>query len=194
MINTDVATMISRFAFVFLVYVIITSGYITEILSCQMRKFLIDSSYARHILAIIMLFGFIMFEGGWDFDKEEEDKAPTNWASGNTLHTLILAFFIYIVFLISSKSKLIPNIMFFTILFIIYCINTYRSYIHDRKRITDKTNQYILLFEKVLVGISIIILIYGFIEYISYQKLEYGDRFSWMKFLLGSRKCTSIID
>lgn len=191
MINLDVPILISRFAFVFLIYAIITSGYISETLSCQMRNFLKTSSYARHILAVIMLFAFIMFEGGWDLDKDEQDKADTNWATGNTIHTLMISVIIYGIFLISSKSKLIPNIIFFSLLFIIYCVNTYRAYLFDRKRITENTNRKVLYFEKIMSIIAIIVLIYGFIEYIIYQRTEYANNFSWMKFILGSRKCSS---
>lgn len=189
----DVSTVISRFAFVFLIYAIITSGYIAEILSCQMRHLLVTSPYARHILAIVMVFAFIMFEGGWDFNKEEEDKAPTNWASGNTVHSFILAIGVYIVFLISSKAKLIPNIIFFVLLFILYFINTYRLYIYERKRINDETNKIILVIEKILALIAVTILVYGFVDYIFYQKNEYGSDFNWFQFLLGGRKCSSII-
>lgn len=36
-----------------------------------------------------------MMEGGWDFDDEENDKAPVNWSSGNAFHSLIFALFLY---------------------------------------------------------------------------------------------------
>lgn len=189
---TDVSTLISRFAFVFLIYAIITSGYIVEILSCQMRTFLMTSSYARHLFAIVMVFAFIMFEGGWDFSKVEEDKAPTNWASGNTFHSLIIAIAVYGVFLVSSKSKLIPNLIFFSLLFIVYFVNTYRSYLYERKRINDDSNKTLLFIEKILAIGAICVLIYGFVEYLLYQKEEYGVKFSFLKFMLGSRKCKSV--
>jgi hypothetical protein len=190
--NFDVSTNISRFAFVFLIYVLISSGYIAEILSCQMRKLLTTSPYFRHIFAIVMLFAFIMFEGGWDFDKSEEDKASNNWASGNTIHTLIIAILIYIVFLISSKSKLLPNLIFFGLLFILYMTNTYREYLLQRDKISKETNNNVLIIEKIISIASFIVLFYGFIEYYMYQKQEYGKDFSWKKFILGTQKCKSI--
>jgi uncharacterized membrane protein len=190
--NFDVSTNISRFAFVFLIYVLVTTGYVAEVLSCQMRHFLISSSYARHIFAIIMIFAFIMFEGGWDFDHEEQEKFRNDWASGNTVHTMIIALLVYMVFLISSKSKLIPNILFFGLLFILYFVNTYRDYLHKRGRITDETNNSTLVAETVLAIVAIIILIYGFVEYYFYQRDEYAGNFSLKTFLLGVRDCQSI--
>lgn len=192
--NLDFTSNVARFAFIFLIYVLITSGYISEILSCQMRKFLQDKWYARHILAIILVFAFIMFEGGWDFDKERENQESNNWASGNTVHSLVIAFIIYIVFLISSKSKLIPNIIFFSLLFILYMTNTNREYQLIRGEIDESTNNNYIIFEKIIFGIAVIVFVFGFIEYYFYQKQKHektGD-FKWFEFIVGTTKCNDI--
>jgi len=192
--NLDFTTNVSRFAFIFLIYVLVTSGYISEILSCQMRNFIQKYWYARHILAIILVFAFIMFEGGWDFNKSEEDKESNNWASGNTIHSLIIAIIIYLVFLISSKSRLIPNIIFFSLLFILYVTNTYREYKFRREDENNKDinkNNNIIIFEQIIFILAIIVLIFGFIDYYFYQKSQYGDNFNPFKFILGTTSCNS---
>ena len=107
---------ISQIAFIFLIFVVISSGYVSNILSCQMQNLLKYNLYARHVVGVIMVFVFIMLEGGWDFDKERESLASTDWSTGNTVNTLGYAFVIYILFLFSSKSRLIPNLIFFSIL------------------------------------------------------------------------------
>jgi len=191
--NFDFSTNISRYAFVFLIYVLVSAGYISQVLSCQMRHFLITNLYFKHVFAIIMVFAFIMFEGGWDFDKNEEDKAPTNWASGNTVHTSVIAIIIYIIFLISSRSRLMPNLVFFGILFIIYFVNTYRNYAIDRKYITDDTNNAVLFYEKILAIVAFMVLMYGFYDYYQYQKAEYMDKFSWPLFIFGTSHCHSLL-
>jgi hypothetical protein len=188
----DESTSISRVGFVFLVYVLVSTGFISEVLSCQMRNLFMSSSYFRHIFAIIMVFVFIMFEGGWDFDKTEEDKAPTNWASGNTVHSIIIASLIYLVFIISSKSKIVPNLIFFGLLFILYFVNTHRDYLMNRGRISPETNESIMIIQRVMIGICIVVLIYGFVEYYFYQLSEHPKDFSWKIFLLGVSKCKSI--
>jgi uncharacterized membrane protein YiaA len=187
--NLNFTTNVSRFAFIFLIFVLITSGYIKEILSCQMRKFIKKSIFIKHLMTIIVIFAFIMFEGGWDFDKSREDNIPNNWTCGNTIHTLIIAVFIYFIFLISSKSQLTPNIIFFSILFIIYITNTYREYIYKRNEITESTNNNIIIIEQIMTLISIIILIYGFIDYYNYQRKQHPEDFSYYKFLLETKKC-----
>jgi hypothetical protein len=187
----DPTVLFSRFAFVFLIYAIITSGYINETLSCQMRHFLKTAHYARHILGVVMVFVFIMLEGGWSFDKKQDEEAENDWSSGNVLHSIALASMIYLVFMISSKSQLIPNIIFFSLVFILYGINTQRSYWYVRKRIGDDVNRRIIQAEIVVFAAALVILAYGFVNYLLYQRKSYGSSFVWSKFFLGTSKCSS---
>ena len=141
---------------------------------------------------VLMFFVFIMAEGGWSFNKDIDDMQPNNWSSGNVIDTLIMSVGIYIIFLISSKSKLIPTIIFYTSLFILYCVNTYVNYLDIRKIVDDTSKQYMQIVEYILTAVSIFSLIYGFIEYLIYQKNEYGTKFNWILFLFGGHKCKNI--
>ena len=186
----EFSVLIGKFVFIVLIFVVISAGYITDILSCQTQKWLKTSIIARHIVGVIMVFVFIMFEGGWDFDSERENAESNNWLSGNTLHTLVYSFMLYLIFFISSKSQLIPNVLFFFIILVIYIINTYREYIFVRKEIKEDTNEYILNVEYLLLLSSGAILIYGFIEYIMYQMKQRGRSFDWLKFFIGVPVCS----
>jgi hypothetical protein len=188
----DYARFLSKFAFIFLIFVVISSGYLKGILSCQMQNFLKNISTGKHLLGIIIIFVFIMLEGGWSFNQEENDMADNDWSSGNAFDSLIIGTLIYIIFIISSKSRLIYNITFFIIVFILYITNTQRSYYYVRKLITDETNNRIITYEKLILYLSIIILIIGFIDYIIYQKQNYKSKFSWYIFLMGVNECTKL--
>jgi hypothetical protein len=185
----EIQTLFSRFAFVFLIFTVVSSGYITEILSCQMRNMFETSTYFRHFIGILMVFVFIMLEGGWSFDKAEDEKAPTDWASGNVLHSIIIAVLIYGVFIISSKSRFLPNVIFFMLLFALYAMNTQRNYWNDRQMISKESNERTLMVEYVVAGLSVAVLGYGFVDYVGYQKEERGAAFDWKKFILGAHKC-----
>lgn len=187
----DYTVYYSRFAFIFLIYAILTSGYLTKTLSCQMRQYISTTVYGQHVLGLLMVFVFIMMEGGWSFDKEEDALKSNNWSSGHVIHTLMMAVVIYAAFIISSKSRLVPNFIFFGVLFVLYCINTQRAYWFARERITPKINDAIVRIQIVLFAIAIAALLYGFVDYILYQRASYGARFSWPIFLFGSHSCSS---
>ena len=182
----------SRFAFIFIIYSIVSSGYISEVLSCQMQHFLTHNKFARHLLGIIMIIVFIMMEGGWSFNNKEDDTFSNNWSSGNLIDTTIIAIGIYIIFLISSKSQLVPNILFFSLTFILYAINTQRSYWFVRGKISKELNERVFNFEIALLIASVCILVYGFVDYVMYQQRSYGSKFDWSLFILGTSQCASL--
>jgi len=196
--NRDVNTLekfsayLPRLAFLFLLFTILTSGFISELLSCQMRYVLSTNIFARHFLAILMVFIFIMGLGGWSFDSKLDAMANNDWTSGNVIETLIMSFAIYVTFLISSKSQFVPNMIFFGLLLLLYLINTQRNFWKARNMISANTNELMLYSTYILGATSIITLFYGFINYINYQKSQYGDQFSWFYFILGGHKCASL--
>ena len=181
-----------RLAFLFLLFTVVTSGFITELLSCQIRYVLTYNIYARHFLAILMIFIFIMGLGGWSIDAKLDALAKNDWTSGNVIETLIMSFAIYVTFLISSKSQLVPNLIFFGLLLLLYLINTQRNFWKARNMISVHTNAFMLYTTYILGASSLVTLLYGFINYINYQKSQYGDQFSWFYFILGGHKCASL--
>ena len=76
-----------------------------------------------------MIFVFIMLEGGWDYNKERQGKATTDWSSGNTVNRDTPLKFTHCALLVSSKSQLVPTLIFFSLVFIFYIINTYGAYV-----------------------------------------------------------------
>jgi hypothetical protein len=181
----------SRMAFLFIIFSVVSSGYIAEILSCQMRFMFENSLVLRHVVGIIMIFVFIMLEGGWSFDTEEDEKAVTSWESGNVIHTGVMSVVIYILFLLSSKSRFWPNILFFSLLMILYLLNTQRQYWVDRENITADQNDKILKTQYVITGFAGVSLVGGFVDYVLYQMKQYKSNFSWIQFLFGGHKCFS---
>ena len=190
--NKDFLTKnIPKLAFLFVIFIVIAGGSIRHVLSCQMQRTLEHSFIFKHILGVLLIFLFIMLEtGGWDFDENELDKADNNWDAGNTFHSLIFAFIIYGIFLLSSKSHLLPNIVFYSALFLVYIISSYRSYLQNRNNISEENNKKAIILERVLLLISLLTLIYGFIEYFFYKKNEFGKQFSLFKFIFSNNTCS----
>ena len=181
---------LSKIAFLFVVFAVIAGGVVQHVLSCQMQEFLKESELAKHFVGIILLFFFIMLEGGWDFDDEENNKAPIDWASGNVIHTGIYSIGIYLVFILTSKTRLIPNMILFGLLFIVYLLNTQRLYWKNRNKITEETDNKIIRVELLLLVISLITVLYGIYDYSSYKMKNLGSRFKWHRFFFHAKECS----
>ena len=171
---------------------VIAGGVVQHVLSCQMQNLLNKSQTIKHIIGVILIFFFIMLEGGWDFSKEELNKAPNDWSSGNAIHTMVYAFIIYGIFIVTSKSRIVPNLIVYFLLFIIYLINTQKNYWDARNQITEKSKKELINIELVLLAITGIVAIYGFTDYVVYKKQILGNKFNWFKFLFSTKVCESI--
>ena len=178
--------------FVFLVFITLSSGYIPELLSCQMRKLLKNSLYLKHLCGIIMIFSMIMYDGALKYDISEENNKDDNLEDINVLKILLTTIPLYFFILISSKTKLIPNLIFYGLLCFIYMIKMYRNYLLKRDIISESTNKLIII-EKIISLFVFIVLIYGFYDYYLYQKQQFGKQFSWEKFLLETHVCVSVL-
>ena len=184
---------LSKIAFIFLILTIISGGESVTLLSCQFQKILKENLYFKHFITYILIFGLIMMEGGWELDNNITNS-NFNWSNGNTLHSLVWSFILYVIFLASTKMKFFYNIIFFIILLFIYIINTYKNNLIE-KEILDKEfdknnyNNYSLYF---LTFCMIIILIIGNVEYFIYKKLKFKEKFNIIKYIFGVNRCKKI--
>jgi hypothetical protein len=182
---------ISKLLFLFIVFIVIAGGSITHVLSCQFQTLIHNSATVKHIFGIILIFLFIMLEGGWDFDRNENKKVLNDWTNGNTVHTMIYSIMIYMIFLVSSKSQLIPNMLFYSLLFILYFIHSYRHYLLNRNRLSKKFNNNLIILEKILLLISLVILLYGLIDYYIYKKHNLNEKFNLWQFFMYTKSCAN---
>jgi len=182
---------VSRVAFLFLVFAVVSGGYVSEVLSCQMQHTLSTSSYARHIMGLLMTFVFLMLEGGWSFNDVYDADGP-NWSDGNVLSTIVMSFIIYTAFVLSSKMQFGPNMMFYSLLFIMYLVNTQRRFWKKKKLLTPARDKHLKNITTVLATATTIVLVYGVTQYVKYQKDQRGDSFSWVKFAVGKVQCDSL--
>ena len=154
-------THMSKITFIFVSYILLAGGYVTQLIPHQTHIFLSKNVYAKHILGFITIFLFIMLEGGWSFDQETENSAPIDWSSGNALDTGMFALGVYSIMLLSSKMRLLPNLLFYFILFMLYLLNTQRLYWKNRDKISESQNARFVRVSKALCCVLPVILMYG---------------------------------
>ena len=202
------STSITKVAFLFITYVVIAGGVLTRGLPCQLQRELETNRYLQHFIGFLCIFIFIMMEGGWDFNnkgkKDEtmntnnengnesnkpEEEIANDFSNGNSIQTLFYSIAIYIVFIISSKMQLVPNLLFLAILFIAYLVTTQTNYWANRKLITPVQVSYSETIQNGLIGSSLVVLVYGFVDYVMYQKRQRGNKFDIVKFIFGAPTC-----
>lgn len=188
----SLTTNISKISFIFIAFLVIAGGYTTQIFSCSTQRFLSNNIYGKHLIGIGLIFVFIMLEGGWDFDKKEQEKHSVDWSNGNCIDSMLYAFGIYFILLLSSKMRLGWNALLFGLLFVLYFVNTQRLYYFNRNRINKGNNQQLIDVEKKVLYSLPFILVVGVIDYFLYKKTQLGKDFSFYLFFLGNAVCRNL--
>ena len=170
---------ISKISFIFVAFLVVAGGYVTQIFSCSTQRFLSSNIYGKHLIGIGLIFIFIMLEGGFNFDKNDRELHPVDWSNGNCFDSMIYAVLIYAIFLFSSKTRLGWNTAFFSLLFILYITNTQRLYNYNRRKINSETNDKILMAEKAVLYLLPFILVIGMGDYYFYKLEQLGKEFSF---------------
>ena len=183
---------ISKLSFAFISYIVVASGYVTQVLPCQTQKFMTTNIMAKHIIGVLLCFMFIMLEGGWSFDLEVQEKAATDWSNGNVVDSLIYGVVLYTGFLLSAKMQIVPNLILYTLLFGVYFINTQISYLKNRELISEENHKKNRKLIELMLYLAAAVFVYGIVDYFFYQKKSYGHDFSILKFILGNNKCASL--
>ena len=180
---------IQKLAFIIVCFIIISGNTVTHILSCQTQKFLRDNVYIKHVIGFLLIFIFIMLEGGWSFDEELQNRESVDWSNGNTFDTLVYTLIMYALFILMSKMKLVANMTLLFLLFLIYILNSQREFLYKRNVIHYKDN---ILYTNYIYGLTLLALlvcIFGVYDYYIYQTLEYGENFDTFLFLFSTNRC-----
>ena len=101
---------------VFFLYVVLVSGYCSSLLNCGLQRFMRDSVYFKHFLIFLSIYIFTFILNWYTFDslaisqiegyQNEEDTINNNLKALNKLgYWFLYSVFIYIVFLITTKSE-----------------------------------------------------------------------------------------
>ena len=190
--NKDLKILFLLLALLFISFVIITGGFVIQVLPCQTQYYLQNSIYGKHIVGILLCFLFIMLEGGLSFNMDEQNQHSVDYTNANAFSSLFFGFLLYVIFLLTAKMKLIPNAILFTLLFITYLLNTQRLYWINRDLINTNQNLYIQNLILILIAVAIFTFFYGLIDYFIYQVKDKGKKFNLFLFILGGSNCKGI--
>tara|TARA_B100000686_G_C16778818_1_gene970373 strand:- start:340 stop:1005 length:666 start_codon:yes stop_codon:yes gene_type:complete len=203
---------------IFFLYFVLVSGYCAEILNCGLQRYMDRNIMFRHILIFFSIYIFTFVLNWYTFsslqiqslstkeDKKEEEVKKDFITEKMNLHNLAKWFgyslFIYLIFLISTKSELKYIFILFgyivfgliaQILIKSFSTDQYHSFNNElfitEKEYNSKNKDIIILLHNVTSGgfiFTIIALLYGSYKYYLRQYKDHKKKWSWIKFIFGA--------
>lgn len=157
----------------FLLYILISGNYIGNLLSCSFQRVLNENMIYKHLLA------FAIFYITISMSMEDEF---------NPLQHLVISFFSYVWFILTSKMKAYYIMAVLVVILIVYISNNIIKY-YQKKHNSEKLKKINTIVHITGIVISFIITIIGVIVYYKLKRKEYSKSWSWKVFILGKPVC-----
>jgi len=158
----------------FILYLVLAGQFLSPLFPCNTSRLFMDSMWLRHILGFLTLVFFIVAT-----DTELDDYIPL----GTVLTSSVL---IYLWFLVSSKMTANWWLGLVVLLAILYMIDLYQ----ERQIKEDpRMRQSLALAKNVILGLSLVLTLIGFLIYVGEKKLDYKGKFDYMTLILGTSTC-----
>lgn len=170
---------------ILLTYIIIASGYCTNIFSNGLRNAIEDNKFAQHIILILLIMALMICFG---------NPFGVEITSNQQINIVIMSLLVYVWFIMTTKLDLAWNIGILILLTIYFLyeskqISDYKTVSSDltldvnrKKQILDtyiSTQKYLLIG---IFGVTII----GTLVYANEKQDQYGGGFSIDKFIFGN--------
>jgi hypothetical protein len=158
-------------------YLWLLFGFLSSIVSCDIKKLINQNVYFRHFVGLISFFLLFTIT-----DKNNDNELSISRIWINT-------FFVYLIFLMMTKSKWYFSIPVLLLLVVDQSYKFQIEFIEKEKKKSSKQINRVNTYEKIrkYTYASIIILIVaGFIHYAARQYSHFGSKFSFTKLLLYS--------
>ena len=166
----------------FLVYLLFSGSFLESLLGCQTQRFMRENQYARHILGFFTLYLFITLV------QEDETKVT------NRFLRLPFAVAIYFLFFLSTRMQFEWWLAFLILLVVTNMLQIIREQAGDQS--DDNPNglsvsavRVICITQIVMLSLSAMAIVIGFVVYIRKKHQEYGDTFQWLSFVVGQPAC-----
>lgn len=155
-------------------YFIVGCNFIPEIIGCRLQTLLRENMIAKHILGLLLLFFLIIVVN------------PKN-ADQKIIKNILLTFVVYIWFLFTTRSPLIITLISIVLFIIIYLLNSKKDRLSNSNNIKEIDN--INKIQYFIIIILILLSIIGITIYTIEKNKEYGNKFNFIKFIVGNKNC-----
>jgi hypothetical protein len=150
-------------------YLWLLFGFLSTMVSCDVKRLMTTNVYVRHVVGIISF--FLLFTV---IETENEMDIFSIWTK---------TIYIYFIFLLMTKSKWYFSIPVFLLLIIDQSLKFQIKYEYKQKTNKQVITRYENIRDHIYTGIIGLIVV-GFLHYTVRQYNEYGSKFSLVKLLL----------
>jgi Ca2+/Na+ antiporter len=154
-------------------YLLTFCNFTREIIGCRLQH-VMNNIIMKHIIGCFLMFALIVL------------ASPDN-ADINLLSNAGLAIGVYAWFFMTTRTPLPITALVLILLFVVYILNTTKS--RASKENDTSRVDYIAQTQKILTWIALALSIIGFAIYFVEKQNEYGRKFQWRRFLVGSNMC-----
>lgn len=162
----------------FILYLIIAANFIAQTFGCKIQYLLNNNMYVKHLITFFTLFFFIILLSPTDPNIDSENIY---------FKKLGISILLYVLFLLSTRTKGLFFNIFLSLIGINYILNTYAESLNKDKH-KEKIEK-IRKLAKIFGRLSIIVLVIGVVIYYQEKKNEYKDDFKISKFIIGNTEC-----
>ena len=158
-------------------YLWLLFGFFTSLLGCDLQRVMTNNIFIKHLMALVTFF-FLMSV----VDTNNNISIGLTW-----LKTII----VYLIFMISIKSKIYTAAIFLILLIIDQSIKVQMTYLQANGGTQAQIDKYNEVRYYILV-LLIITAIIGFILYFVKQYNDHYEDFSFITFFFGNNKCDGL--
>lgn len=162
----------------FVLYLIIAANFLAQTFGCKTQYLLNNNMYVKHLIGFFTLFFFVTLLSPVDQSNDSENLY---------FRKLGISVLLYVLFLLSTRTKGLFFNIFLSLIGFNYILNTYADSLN--KDIHKEKIEKIRKIAKIFGRISIAVLVIGVVFYYQEKKKEYGSSFKLNKFIIGKTEC-----
>lgn len=149
-------------------------SYCTTLLNCDLQHMLTNNAYARHLILLVSLF-FVV---------------AAFFPNQSIVDSWFQSVLVYLVFLLGSKSTIIPIVITIILLIVDQNLRIQINYLQSKDPNTDVSTLKTIRTYILYAAIAVVLL--GVAFYYVKKQNDYGDQFSTSTFFFGTNVCRSL--
>jgi hypothetical protein len=168
---------------VFLLLLAVSGNFVGETLGCQTQYLMTNNMIVKQLIIYFLIYFTVDFTSQQNLHPVESFKKTT---------------IIWVLYLLFTKMNITYTGIAAAILVGIYISSDYATYYQTQidDNIQDENNQeeldkYQNMQNNLLKGLVVVIIV-GFLSYLSEKRQEYGQNFNFITFLMGVPNCKSL--